>query len=72
MKITFSLDDKSGGMIVYCQINILLPYRDQNYDPKNRSVIPSMLWKPYAPIYTKLVKHDADALTFEDTKEMRN
>lgn len=31
-----------------------------------------MLWKPYAPIYPKLVKPVADGLTFEETKEMRN
>ena len=31
-----------------------------------------MLWKPYAPIYPKLVKNIADGLTFEETKEMRN
>lgn len=31
-----------------------------------------MLWKPYAPIYPKLVKNVADGLTFEETKEMRN
>nr|GMC74548.1 CRS2-associated factor 2, mitochondrial [Ipomoea batatas] len=33
--------------------------------------IPLMLWKPYAPIYPKLVKNVADGLTFEETKEMR-
>lgn len=31
-----------------------------------------MLWKPYSPIYPKLVKNVADGLTFEETKEMRN
>lgn len=31
-----------------------------------------MLWKPYAPIYPRLVKNVADGLTFEETKEMRN
>lgn len=31
-----------------------------------------MLWKPYAPIYPKLVKKVADGLTVEETKEMRN
>lgn len=30
-----------------------------------------MLWKPYAPIYPKLVKNVADGLTFKETKEMR-
>ncbi|KAB5534810.1 hypothetical protein DKX38_017896 [Salix brachista] len=31
-----------------------------------------MLWKPYEPIYPKLVKNVADGLTFEERKEMRN
>jgi hypothetical protein len=31
-----------------------------------------MLWKPYSPIYPKLVKNVAEGLTFEETKEMRN
>lgn len=31
-----------------------------------------MLWKPYTPIYPKLVKNVADGLTFEETKELRN
>ncbi|KAJ4726090.1 CRS2-associated factor 1 [Melia azedarach] len=70
--VCFHLEDKSGGMIIYRKINILLLYRGRNYDPKNRPVIPLMLWKPYAPIYPKLVKNVADGLTFEETKEMRS
>ncbi|XP_059664768.1 CRS2-associated factor 2, mitochondrial isoform X2 [Cornus florida] len=70
---TIDMDnDKSGGKIIYRQINILLLYRGRHYDPNNRPVIPLMLWKPYAPIYPKLVKNVADGLTFEETKEMRN
>ncbi|XP_057975872.1 CRS2-associated factor 2, mitochondrial isoform X2 [Malania oleifera] len=69
--VCFHLEDKSGGKIIYRNINILLLYRGRNYDPKNRPVIPLMLWKPYAPIYPKLLKNVADGLTFEETKEMR-
>ncbi|KAG8492598.1 hypothetical protein CXB51_010025 [Gossypium anomalum] len=68
----FHLEEKSGGKIIYRHINILILYRGRNYDPQNRPVIPLMLWKPYAPIYPKLVKNIADGLTFEETKEMRN
>ncbi|XP_059441255.1 CRS2-associated factor 2, mitochondrial [Corylus avellana] len=70
--ICFHLEDKSGGKVIYRHINILVLYRGRNYDPKNRPVIPLMLWKPYAPIYPKLVKNVAEGLTFEETKEMRN
>ncbi|KAL7130983.1 hypothetical protein ABFS83_13G168400 [Erythranthe nasuta] len=70
--ICFHLEDKSGGKIIYRQINILLMYRGRNYDPKQREQIPVMLWKPLSPIYPKLVKNVADGLTFEQTKEKRN
>ncbi|KAG7537968.1 YhbY-like superfamily [Arabidopsis suecica] len=70
--ICFHLEEKSGGKIVYRNINILVLYRGRNYDPKNRPIIPLMLWKPYPPIYPRLLKNVADGLTFEETKEMRN
>ncbi|GAV68647.1 CRS1_YhbY domain-containing protein [Cephalotus follicularis] len=70
--VCFHLEDKSGGKIIYCHINILILYRGRNYDPKNRPVIPVMLWRPYAPIYPRLVKNVTDGLTFEETKELRN
>ncbi|XP_019192993.1 PREDICTED: CRS2-associated factor 2, mitochondrial [Ipomoea nil] len=69
--VCFHLEDKSGGKIVYRHINVLLLFRGRNYDLKNRPTIPLMLWKPYAPIFPKLVKNVADGLTFEETKEMR-
>ncbi|KAH0853655.1 hypothetical protein HID58_046285, partial [Brassica napus] len=70
--ICHHLEEKSGGKIVYRNINILVLYRGRNYDPKSRPTIPLMLWKPYPPIYPRLVKNVADGLTFEETKEMRN
>ncbi|KAM0044181.1 putative RNA-binding, CRM domain, YhbY-like superfamily, CRS2-associated factor, plant [Helianthus debilis subsp. tardiflorus] len=70
--VCFHLEDKSGGKIIYRQINILLLYRGRHYNPKDRPIIPLMLWKPYPPIYPKLIKNVADGLTFEETKEMRN
>ncbi|XP_039156675.1 CRS2-associated factor 2, mitochondrial-like [Eucalyptus grandis] len=75
--VCFHLEDKSGGKIIYRNINILLLYRGRHYDLKQRPVIPLILWKllrdqPSAPIYPKLVKNVAEGLTFEETKEMRN
>ena len=72
MGIVVYVQDKSGGKIIYRHINVLILYRGRNYDLKNRPVIPVMLWKPYPPIYPKLVKNVADGLTFEGTKELRN
>ncbi|XP_073309150.1 CRS2-associated factor 2, mitochondrial isoform X1 [Primulina huaijiensis] len=70
--VCFHLEDKSRGKIIYRHINILLLYRGRNYEFTKRPQIPLMLWKPYAPIYPKLVKNVTDGLTFEETKEMRN
>uniref|UniRef100_A0A0E0LS02 CRM domain-containing protein n=1 Tax=Oryza punctata TaxID=4537 RepID=A0A0E0LS02_ORYPU len=66
------VQDKTGGKIIYRNINILILYRGRNYDPKQRPEIPLMLWKPLAPIYPRLVQNVADGLTFEKTKELRN
>lgn len=70
--VCFHLEDKSGGSIIVRNINVLLLYRGRNYDPKSRPVIPLMLWKPYPPIYPRLVKNVADGLTFEETNAMRS
>ncbi|PKU68392.1 CRS2-associated factor 2, mitochondrial [Dendrobium catenatum] len=70
--ICFHLEDKTGGKIIYRNINMLLLYRGRNYDSENRPIIPPMLWKPLAPIYPRLVKSITDGLTFEETKAMRN
>ncbi|XP_004492171.1 CRS2-associated factor 2, mitochondrial [Cicer arietinum] len=70
--VCFHLEEKSGGKIIYRKLNILLLYRGRHYDPKKRPIIPLMLWKPYAPIYPKLVKNVIDGLTYEETKELRN
>ncbi|KAG0449948.1 hypothetical protein HPP92_027010 [Vanilla planifolia] len=70
--VCFHLEDKTGGSIIYRNINILLIYRGRNYDPENRPIIPLMLWKPLVPIYPRLVKNIAEGLTFEETKAIRN
>ncbi|CAL5189227.1 unnamed protein product [Lathyrus oleraceus] len=70
--ICFHLEDKSGGKIIYRIINILLLYRGRHYDPTKRPLIPLMLWKPYAPIYPKLVNNVIQTLTHHQTKQLRN
>ncbi|XP_058775414.1 CRS2-associated factor 2, mitochondrial isoform X2 [Vicia villosa] len=70
--ICFHLEDKSGGKIIYRNINILLLYRGRHYDPTKRPFIPLMLWKPYAPIYPKLVNNVIQTLTHHETKLLRN
>ncbi|KAL7601500.1 hypothetical protein Lser_V15G20986 [Lactuca serriola] len=70
--VCYHLEDKTGGKIIYRQINIVLLYRGRNYNSKNRPLVPLMRWKPYPSIYPKIIKNVADGLTFEETKEMRN
>ncbi|CAN6451182.1 unnamed protein product [Victoria cruziana] len=70
--VCFHLEDKTGGKVISRRTNILLLYRGRNYDPKERPVIPLMLWKPHAPIYPKLVKYVPSGLTWKQTKEMRS
>lgn len=62
------VQDKTGGKVIYRNINILILYRGRNYDPKQRPQIPLMLWKPLAPIYPRLVQNVADGLTFRKLK----
>lgn len=69
--ICFHLEDKTGGKIISRRTNILILYRGRHYDPKQRPVIPLMLWKPHEPIYPRLIKDVVDGLTSEETKEMR-
>lgn len=65
------LEDKSFGKIIHRHGGSLVLYRGRNYNPKNRPVIPLMLWKPQEPIYPKLIKTTIEGLSIEETKEMR-
>ncbi|KAI3833889.1 hypothetical protein MKX03_012377 [Papaver bracteatum] len=54
---------KHGGLLVL--------YRGRHYKPKERPVIPVMLWRPHEPIYLRLIRSTIDGLTIDETKEMR-
>ncbi|XP_057838684.1 CRS2-associated factor 2, mitochondrial isoform X2 [Cryptomeria japonica] len=70
--VCFHLEDKTGGKIISRRTNILILYRGRHYDPKQRPVIPLMLWRPHEPIYPRLINNVVDGLTFEETKDLRN
>ncbi|KAK6918448.1 hypothetical protein RJ641_016870 [Dillenia turbinata] len=65
------LEDKTFGKIIHRHGGLLVLYRGRNYNPKQRPVIPLMLWKPQEPVYLRLIKTVIDGLSIEKTKEMR-
>ncbi|KAE8730418.1 CRS2-associated factor 1 [Hibiscus syriacus] len=65
------LEDKTFGEIIQRHGGTLILYRGRNYNRKKRPVIPLMLWKPQEPVYPRLIKTTIDALSIEETKEMR-
>ncbi|KAL2944546.1 CRS2-associated factor 2 mitochondrial [Bienertia sinuspersici] len=65
--VCFHLEDKSCGKVIYRHLNVLLLYRGRNYDPKNRPVIPLMLWKPPRNgVYVNVVQRVRDAFETEE------
>ncbi|XP_057981332.1 CRS2-associated factor 1, mitochondrial isoform X2 [Malania oleifera] len=65
------LEDKTSGKIIHRHGGLLVLYRGRNYNPKNRPVIPLMLWKPHEPIFPRLIKTTIVGLSIDETKEMR-
>ncbi|XP_047310873.1 CRS2-associated factor 1, mitochondrial [Impatiens glandulifera] len=69
--ICHQLEDKTNGKIIHRQCGLLILYRGRNYIPKQRPVIPLMLWKPHAPVYPRLIKTTIEGLSIAETDEMR-
>ncbi|KAL3649505.1 hypothetical protein CASFOL_005908 [Castilleja foliolosa] len=69
--ICSQLEDKTFGQIIHRHGGLLVLYRGRYYKPKERPVIPLMLWKPQEPVYPRLIKTTIDGLSIEETKEMR-
>lgn len=69
--VRYQLEDKTGGKTIYQNYGTIILYRGRNYNPKDRPVIPLMLWKPHEPVYPRLIKTTIDGLTIEETTELR-
>ncbi|XP_051117039.1 CRS2-associated factor 1, mitochondrial-like isoform X3 [Andrographis paniculata] len=69
--ICTQLEDKTMGAIIFRRGGQLVLYRGRNYKPKERPLIPLMLWKPQEPVYPRLIKTTIEGLSMEETKEMR-
>jgi len=67
----FLLQDKTFGKVIFRHGGTLILYRGRNYNPKKRSIVPTMLWKPHEPVYPRLIKKTIDGLSLNETKEMR-
>jgi len=67
----FLLQDKTFGKVIFRHGGTLILYRGRNYNPKKRSIVPLMLWKPHEPVYPRLIKTTIDGLSIKETKEMR-
>jgi hypothetical protein len=46
-------------------------FRGRQYDPCSRPRYPTMLWKPAAPVYPKLIQDVPEGSTREEVTEMR-
>ncbi|QCE02571.1 RNA-binding [Vigna unguiculata] len=69
--ICTQLEDKTFGKVIFRHGGTLILYRGRNYNPKKRSIVPLMLWKPHEPVYPRLIKTTIDGLSIQETKEMR-
>lgn len=69
--ICTQLEEKTFGKIIHRHGGQLVLYRGRYYKPKERPVIPLMLWKPQEPVYPRLIKTTIEGLSIEETKEMR-
>ncbi|KAK4411336.1 CRS2-associated factor 1, mitochondrial [Sesamum angolense] len=65
------LEETTFGKIINRHGGQLVLYRGRYYKPKERPVIPLMLWKPQEPVYPRLIKTTIEGLSIEETKEMR-
>lgn len=68
----FSMQEKTGGKIIYSRGGIIYLFRGRNYNHKTRPRFPLMLWKPATPVYPRLIQRAPEGLTVEEAQEMRN
>lgn len=68
---SITLQDKTGGKVIYERGGALFLFRGRNYNYRTRPRFPLMLWKPASPVYPRLVKRVPDGLTLEKATIMR-
>ncbi|KAF3334514.1 CRS2-associated factor 2 [Carex littledalei] len=65
------LEEKTGGKVVHRVGGIVFLFRGRYYDTRTRPRYPTMLWKPAAPVYPKLIQQVPEGLTREEAAELR-
>lgn len=63
--------EKTGGKVVHRVGGIVFLFRGRYYDTRTRPRYPTMLWKPAAPVYPKLIQQVPEGLTREEAVELR-
>jgi hypothetical protein len=63
--------EKTGGKVIHRVGGVVFLFRGRHYDPRTRPRYPTMLWKPAAPVYPKLIQEVPEGLTREEATEMR-
>ncbi|XP_050206705.1 CRS2-associated factor 2, chloroplastic [Mercurialis annua] len=66
-----SLEERTGGKVIYRIGGVVYLFAGRNYDHRNRPRIPIMLWKPAAPVYPKLIQDAPEGLTKDEAYEFR-
>ncbi|XP_077240488.1 RNA-binding CRS1 / YhbY (CRM) domain-containing protein isoform X1 [Tasmannia lanceolata] len=65
------LEDKTGGKIIHRVGGVVYLFRGRNYNARSRPQYPTMLWKPAAPVYPKLIQEAPEGLTKIEADNLR-
>ncbi|GAB2280484.1 CRS2-associated factor 2 [Dionaea muscipula] len=65
------LEEKTGGKVIHRAGGVVYLFRGRNYNYRTRPQYPTMLWKPAAPVYPKLIQYAPEGLTKEEADELR-
>ena len=71
MQHDYDCQEKTGGKIIYRIGGVIYLFRGRNYDPRTRPRFPTMLWKPAAPVYPKLIQEIPEGLTRDEAIDLR-
>ncbi|KAL5981652.1 CRS2-associated factor 2 [Asimina triloba] len=69
--VSCNRQERSGGKIIHRVGGVVYLFRGRNYDHRTRPVFPTMLWKPAAPVYPKLIQDAPEGLTKLEADDLR-
>ncbi|KAK7314425.1 hypothetical protein VNO77_32948 [Canavalia gladiata] len=65
------LEERTGGEVIYRHAGTVYLFRGRYYNYKTRPRLPLMRWKPFSPVYPRLIKRNPEGLTLERATDMR-